>query len=94
MCPGTRVAKAISPRAAHGAVFGHEQASSARHSFQRTEESSAPAKLGVRLHLDGAAHPGKLSGFGDHGLVRLQGELENRHGGADNTALHGKSLLK
>ena len=48
---------------AHGAVFGHEQASSARHSFQRAEESSSPAKLGVGLHLDRAAHPGELSGF-------------------------------
>ncbi len=49
--------------AAHGAIFGHEQAASARYPLQRTEESAASAKLSVRLHLDGAAHPGEFSSF-------------------------------
>jgi hypothetical protein len=78
----------------HGAVFGHEQASSASHSFQRAEESTTPAELGVGLHLDGTTHPGKLTSFGNDGLVGLQNELENRQGSTDDTALHGRLLLE
>src|SRR5882762_4267447 len=40
--------------------------------------------------LDRARHPGKLSGLGDDGFVRLQSEFQNRHGGAYDVALHGE----
>ena len=79
---------------AHGAVFGHEQASPARHPFQRAEDAASPAKLSVRLHLDGVAHPGKLTGFRNYGFVRIQRALKNRHGSPDDTALHGRLLLE
>ncbi len=61
--PGNPGRKGNLAPATHGAVFRHEQAPSARHSFQRAEESASSAKLRVRLHLDGAAHPGELTGF-------------------------------
>ena len=47
----------------HRAVFRHEQASAARHSLQGAEDSSPSAELGVRLQLNGAAHPGELTCF-------------------------------
>src|ERR1700732_2304888 len=68
-------------RGANGAILSHEY-------------RSAAADLRVRGHLNGAAHPGKLAGFGDDGFVRLESELEHRHGGAGDAALHGEPRWK
>jgi hypothetical protein len=71
-----------------GAVFGHEDGAAAGYALEDAEEASAAGELGVRGHLDGAAHPGKFSGFGDDGLVGLEQKLENWHCGAGDAALH------
>ena len=78
-------------RGAEGAVFGHEDGAAAGDALEDAEESSAAGELGVGRHLDRAAHPGELSGFGDDGVVGIKSEFENGHGGAGDAALHGES---
>src|SRR5215469_11341402 len=72
----------------HSAVFRHENRPAARDALDHAEESAATGELRVRSHLDGGAHPRKLSGFGDDGFVGLQDEFQNRHRGASDAALH------
>jgi hypothetical protein len=43
-------------------------------------------------HLDGGGHPGELAGLGDDGVVVIEGELEDGHGGAGDAVIH-ESLL-
>src|SRR5277367_3907950 len=71
-----------------GAVFSHEEAAAASDATDGAKETAAAGHLGVGGHLNRGAHPGKLAGFGDNGLVGLEDELEHRHGGSDNIALH------
>ena len=79
---------------AEGAVLGHEKGASSGYALECAEESSASGHLGVRSHLDGGGHPGKLASLGDDGLVRIEEELEDRHGGALDSGLHVfKTLL-
>src|ERR1700722_19660533 len=70
------------------AILRHEQCSAAGHALQDAEDSAASAKLRVRGHLDRTRHPGKFSGFGNDGLVRVKNEFEYGHGSPGNAALH------
>ncbi len=88
MCPGTRVAKATSPGAPIGAVLGHEEGAAAGDALEGSEETAAAGVLGVGGHLDGLAHPGELAGLGDDGVVVIERELEDGHGGSDDAMLH------
>ncbi len=74
--------------AAHGAVFGHEEAAAAHDALEGSEEAAAAGELGVGGHLDIGGHPGELAGFGDDGVVGLEEELEDGHGGADDLVFH------
>src|SRR5271154_5833543 len=71
-----------------GAVLGHEQAAAARDPADRAQKSTSTRHLRMGGHLDGGAHPGKLSGFGDDSFVGLEDELKHRHGGTNYIALH------
>jgi hypothetical protein len=44
-------------------------------------------------HLDGGAHPGKLAGFGDDGVIGVERKLKDGHGGSGDAMLHGKLLV-
>jgi hypothetical protein len=44
-------------------------------------------------HLDGGGHPGELAGLGDDGVVGAEGELEDRHGSAEDAVLHDGLLI-
>ena len=70
--------------AAHGAVFGHEQAAAADYAFDGAQQTAASGELGVGGHLHVGRHPGKLARFGDDGVVGLEQKLEHGHGGADD----------
>src|SRR5215467_6255861 len=76
---------------ADGTVFGHENGATAGNAPDHAKEASTAGELGVRGHLDGTAHPGKFTRLGDDGFVRFECELQNRHGGAGNAALHSVS---
>ena len=76
-------------RIVEGPVLGHEERSAAGHTLDRAEETAAASELRMSLHLDALRHPGEFSSFRDHGFAGLEQELENRHGGSGNTALHG-----
>jgi len=76
-------------RGAHGAILGHEKCSSAHNTLERAENSTATSKLGVRGHLNRAAHPGKLTGLRDDGVIGIEDKLKDRHSGADNLIAHG-----
>ena len=78
---------------ADGPVLRHEPGSASRHALQHAEDSSAPTKLGVRRHLDGTGHPGKLTGFRNDGFVGVKREFKDRHGGAEDATLHGGLLV-
>jgi len=71
-----------------GTVLGHEEGSTAGDALENTEEATATGVLGVGGHLDGLAHPGELARLGDDGVVVVERELEDRHGGADDSMLH------
>ena len=75
-------------RCSVGAILGHEQGSAARHPPDCAEKTAGARHLRMRRHLNGGAHPGKLTGLGDYGFIRLKNEFEHRHGGANNIALH------
>jgi len=77
---------------AQGAVFGHEKSAAASDTFDGAEDSAAAGELGVGGELDGTGHPGKFARLGDDGLVGLEDEFEDGHGGADDAALHEVSL--
>ena len=76
---------------ADGAVLGHEERAAAGDALDGAEEASAAAVLGVGGHLDGGGHPGEFAGLGDDGVVGVEGEFEDGHGGADDAVLHGGS---
>ena len=82
------MAKATSPGAPIGAVLGHEEGAAAGDALEGSEEAAATGVLGVGGHLDGLAHPGELTGLGDDGVVVVERELEDGHGGADDAMLH------
>jgi len=71
-----------------GAVFGHEEGAAAGYALECSEKAAASAELGVCGHLDGLAHPRKLSGLRDYAVVVVKKEFEDGHGGADNAVLH------
>ena len=52
------------------------------------QEAATTAVLGVRGHLDGLAHPGEFARLGDDGVIVVERELEDGHGGADDAMLH------
>ncbi len=74
--------------AADRSIFRHEETAAAGNAFEHAHQAAAPAKLGVRGHLDGCAHPGKFTSFGYDGVIVIKQEFEDRHGGADDAALH------
>src|SRR5215469_17456214 len=76
-----------------GTVFGHKDRSSAGHALEYSEQAAASGELSMRGHLNGTAHPGKFSGFGDDGFVGLKDKLENGHGGAADATLHDAASL-
>ena len=71
-----------------GAILSHEQAAASRDPADCAEESAAASHLSMGRHLDRGAHPGKLPRLGDDGVIGLEDELEHRHCGANNIALH------
>ena len=74
-----------------GAVLGHEEGAAAGDALDGAEESAAAGELGVGGHLDGGGHPGELAGFGDDGVVVVEGELEDGHGGAGDAVIHAEA---
>ncbi len=72
-----------------GAVLGHEEGAAAGDAHDGSEEAATAGVLGVGGHLDGGGHPGELASLGDDGVVMVEGELEDGHGGADDAMLHG-----
>ncbi len=76
-----------------GAVLGHEERSAAGDALDDAKEASATGVLGVGGHLDRGGHPGELAGFGDDGVVGVEGELEDGHGGAGDAMVHDSSPL-
>jgi len=79
-------------RGSGGAVLGHEEGSATGDAFERTQKAAATGVLGVGAHLDGLAHPGKFTSLGDDGVVVVERELEDGHGGSDDAMLHGSLL--
>ncbi len=75
-------------RGAHGAIFGHEKRSAAYNTLKRAENASTAAQLCVRGHLNRAAHPRKLAGLRDDGIIGVENKLKDRHGGPDNLIAH------
>lgn len=88
MWPGSFVAKASSPGAAHCAIFRHEDGATTSDTLDHAEKTSATSELRMGGHLDRTAHPGEFSGFGDDGLVILEDEFEDGHRGSGDAALH------
>ncbi len=76
-----------------GAVLGHEEGSATGDTLDGSEETAATGVLGVGGHLDGGGHPGKFASLGDDGVVVVEGELEDGHGGADDAMVHSGCLL-
>ncbi len=76
---------------ADGTVFRHEERAAACDSLDRSEEAATAGVLGVGGHLDGGGHPGKFACLRDDGVVGAEGELEDRHGGAEDAVLHDVS---
>jgi hypothetical protein len=66
--------------------------SAAGDSLDDAEQASAAAKLCVRGHLDGTAHPRKLSCLRNDRLVGIENELQDRHCGSGDAGLHDGSL--
>src|SRR5580658_2863783 len=77
-----------------GAVLGHEDAGAGDRALEHTEDSAAAAHLGVRGHLDRGGHPGEFAALREDALVGLELNLEDRHGGAQSSRLHGYRLLQ
>src|SRR6185312_13998428 len=75
-------------RRTDGAVLRHEEGAATGYALDGAEEAAATAMLGVGGHLDGGRHPGELASLRDDGVVGAEGELEDRHGGAENAILH------
>src|SRR5215469_7435346 len=73
---------------ADSTVFGHENGATASDPPDHAKQASTTAELRVRGHLDGTAHPGKFARLGNDGLVGFECELQNRHGGTGDAALH------
>src|ERR1700760_2277231 len=79
---------------AYSPVLGHEQRTTTGDTFDSAEESAATSVLGMRRHLNRCRHPRELSSLRDHGIIRTQCELQNRHCGAENAILHRILLLQ
>src|ERR1700733_13652468 len=79
------------PRRTDGAVLSHKNRSATGHAFEHAEQASAAAELGMRGHLNRAAHPRQFAGFGNNRFVGLESELEHGHGGTGDAALHKES---
>src|SRR4029077_11565186 len=59
--PGEFCGEGQFTRGAHGAIFGHEKCSPSHNALERAQNAATTAQLGVRSHLNRAAHPGKLA---------------------------------
>ena len=73
-------------------VFGHEESSAAGDSFESSQEATSATVLGVGSHLNGLAHPRQFTGLRDDGVVVVERELEDGHGGSDDAMLHAVLL--
>jgi hypothetical protein len=71
-----------------GSVLGHEERAAACDATDDAEDAATTGVLGVGGHLDGGGHPGEFAGLGDDGVVVVEGELEDGHGGAEDAMLH------
>ena len=89
--PGQLGRKRYLAGSANGAVFGHKNRAASCDALDHAKQASAPAKLRVRSHLDGAAHPRKFSCLRDDGFVGFENELQHRHCGSGDAGLHVNS---
>src|SRR5690349_20165924 len=80
-------------RPTHGAIFGHEKRSAACDALQRAPDASSAGKLRMRGHLNRAAHPGKLAGFGNDGIAWIEDELQDRRRRAYDLVAHPSLLI-
>src|SRR5579862_1895537 len=69
-------------------VLGHEDRAASEGALEHAADATAAAHLSRGLHDDRLGHPGELSRLGEDRLPWVEGDLEHRHGGADDPVLH------